>query len=375
MPDFKISEIHHSSGRVTYLVSGSLPGEGQIKKRFETRDAADSAKLDFDRKRELALLRHTRREVRLMETTLTREQLTQAQAAFASLAARKETRKLIEVVEAGLGVKPRAPDRPLLEILPQFIKEKRDQKKLAPRSIDSLETRLTRFVEQVPDSPSEDNVRAWIFADGLTRTQINRRADVGNFLRWAVRKGYRDDHFMGSIERPKVPDKEIEPVAVLTPHQAGALLSAARKVEGGILTAYVALATWGGIRAGELDELTGDAINLKRREVSIGRERTESHRILSMEPNLVSILQTCSLMGNICPVNFRRIFATVRTVAGLFDEWKEDTMRHSYGSYHINKYHEVGLTARMMGNSPSVVFRNYHNPRPAEDVQAFWAIS
>ena len=82
--------------------------------------------------------------------------------------------------------------------------------------------------------------------------------------------------------------------------------------------------------------------------------------------------------GPIVPVNqynFNKLFDRVRKEAGLKDAWSPDSMRHSYGTYHVAKYESKSKTALMMGHSVRMLDRHYRRPLHRSDTTEFWSIS
>lgn len=57
----------------------------------------------------------------------------------------------------------------------------------------------------------------------------------------------------------------------------------------------------------------------------------------------------------------------------LLQPWN-NALRHSYGSYRMAKIRDIHRLASEMGDSPAMIDRHYHNPRPKSQAEAWFAI-
>ncbi|MCB1094810.1 MAG: hypothetical protein KDN22_04440 [Verrucomicrobiae bacterium] len=64
-----------------------------------------------------------------------------------------------------------------------------------------------------------------------------------------------------------------------------------------------------------------------------------------------------------------------RTVESKLRDWPQNCIRHSFGSYFLERTRDVAATALAMGNTPAVVMRHYHQLVDPDDANAFWSIS
>lgn len=56
-------------------------------------------------------------------------------------------------------------------------------------------------------------------------------------------------------------------------------------------------------------------------------------------------------------------------------KWKRNGLRHSYCSYRLAQTKNAAEVAFEMGNSPKMVFSNYHENVTPRDTAAWWAIN
>ena len=72
------------------------------------------------------------------------------------------------------------------------------------------------------------------------------------------------------------------------------------------------------------------------------------------------------------PANWRNIFAEVREAAGLWNNWPQNALRHSFISYHVARFRNENETAQIAGTSPTMIYKNYREiVRPKEAGEFF----
>jgi len=371
----------------TYQVVGPrLPGEPRrTRKSYKTEDEARAKAVEFDgllRKHKLA---QKAPDMRMAPTRLDLKRLKEAESIFDLVQndPRSAGRSLTELVQAGLGT--RAVRSAALEVIIEAFLAAKKNEELEVRSYQSLDSVLHMFGASQKTLTLE-SVRSFVGAKGFTEagefrpysstTRRNRRTQIGQLVRWAAAEAYIPEDFMDRVKAPKNKD-DVSEIVTITPQQARTLLDAARKVEGGCLWAYVLLATWAGVRPGELERLQPDQIDLERGVVEVGRPRTPTHRFHRLAPLAVYWLRREEDLLRFLPVpptssaGFRSKFAKVRGAAGLFEDWVEDTLRHTYISHGVPLFGAEGI-APQAGNSVIVIHRHYRKPKHAEDVADFW---
>jgi hypothetical protein len=55
--------------------------------------------------------------------------------------------------------------------------------------------------------------------------------------------------------------------------------------------------------------------------------------------------------------------------------WKNNALRHSYASYRLAELKDAARVALEMGNSPSMLFRNYRELVTEQEAQAWFALT
>jgi integrase len=363
-----------------------LPGEAQrTRKSFDELEDARKAATEWDALVAKHRAAKSSPDLRMAPTRLNADQLREAETAFTLIANDPQAsgRSLTELVRAGLGART-VRSKPLKDIVAEFLALKRDEN-VETRTYQSLDSATGQFMAR-SDTLSLEAVRAFVNERGYVEagesisysptTRRNRRTQIGQLVRWAAAEGYLAEDFMERVKAPRIKD-EVGDIVTLTPSQARDLLEAAKRIAEGKLFPYVLLATWAGVRPGELESLQPEQIDLDRGVVEVGRARTQSHRFHRLAPIALHWLRQAPDLKKCLPVSatasagFRALFAGVRGAANLLDGWAGDTLRHTYISYAVPLL-GADEVARQAGNSVGVINRHYRSPKGADDVADFW---
>lgn len=70
----------------------------------------------------------------------------------------------------------------------------------------------------------------------------------------------------------------------------------------------------------------------------------------------------------------RRQFIRVRKLAGVFDLWEKDLLRHTYASHHYALHKDMKNLPSTMGNSERVLFQHYIRPVPIADARRLFGL-
>ena len=70
---------------------------------------------------------------------------------------------------------------------------------------------------------------------------------------------------------------------------------------------------------------------------------------------------------------FRTRWEKCRTDAGLIP-WPHDVMRHTFATYHLAAFNDIGKLALQMGNSPQVIHSAYKGLVSKADAGRFFAL-
>lgn len=293
------------------------------------------------------------------------------------------------------------------EVVAELVqsKEQRFQRgDLRERSYRDFRHRAEKFAKgfekRVAAEITGQQIKDWLNAQKLgPRTNKNYIAIIGECFRYAVQKRYLalsplDD--LTDVDRKELCGNggdEIEP-SILTIEQAEKLLTAARNNRDLGLLAAVTLGLFCGLRSEELKRL--DWANVRHTDaqpvVTIGAKIAKKRRIrhVDIPKNAVQWLVFCAKTeGPVAENNhtndFQKRFRKLQKLAGFGHDdekgewvstWKNNAMRHSFGSYHYALHGNPLETSRLLGHKASdqVLFDHYRALATKAQAEKYFAI-
>lgn len=284
---------------------------------------------------------------------------------------------------------PKAPIR-VKDLVAEF--RAADTKRGGPRSKNSLKEIRTKL-----------EIR---FCAAFGNRWVHELALSDEVARWFTRMGFRGNtrkgwhRMLGALFSYAKKHKHIPPtlnpletvepgrgrpgeVPVFTVEEAEALLRHAENGEDEklhLLIPYLAIGLFAGLRPDELAELTWDDVWKTPGHIEV-RPRPHARpsgraRFIKIQPNLAAWLapyRKCT----------ERVLPSASTVARLrrilrakigHDEWPQDVMRHSFGSYRLAITKNKPALAEEMDNSVAVIDLHYRRPIPQPTARRYWAI-
>lgn len=160
------------------------------------------------------------------------------------------------------------------------------------------------------------------------------------------------------------------------------ILGAAMDLTSGI--APLALMIFGGIRPFEVRRLNWKDVSFEDNIVSVRQNVSKIGRTrhVTMLPAMRAWLETCeSRTGPLCPKGWIYRWAGIRHRAGwdsYANPWPEDSLRHTYASYHAKTYKNFPLLQIEMGHSSSrLLWARYLNMAgvTSQMAEEFWTIT
>lgn len=229
----------------------------------------------------------------------------------------------------------------------------------------------TRFVHEV----TSKEIAAWIQAKNPSPVSFNNwRERIGFLFGHAIRKGY-----MGSTNPIEAVEKEEpfdEKPEIFTVDDLAKLLNAATPE----LVPILALGAFTGIRMAELMRLEWKEVNFHTGFVEVmGRKaKSRSHRSVEMHPNLLAWLAPYAgrtgCIWNGTENTFRYFLRPILKATGV--KWAKNGLRHSYASYHLQKYNNVNKLALDLGHTSSdLIFSNYRALANKTDAERYFGIT
>ena len=219
----------------------------------------------------------------------------------------------------------------------------------------------------------------------ISRTKNNYLTTLSTLFLFGRDNKYCYENPTENIKRSIIDDKEI---GILNVDQTIRLLKNCLEEDIGMLC-FICLGAFAGIRRSEICKLEWANIDLEENEIEIkpAVSKTRSRRIIKIEENLREWLLYCprgeypaiSKNVDVCGEHLKKLVDENKSITPfrerLLPKWPQNALRHSYGSYHLSHFNDEGLTSRNMGNSPSVIFKNYRSIVKSSATKAYWNIT
>jgi integrase len=247
---------------------------------------------------------------------------------------------------------------------------------LRQRYLDDLRVRIGRFVEAFADRKLAEiepvEVDRYLRDKGVrpsTRNVIALR--IGVFFAYAKKMGWVSENPVAGLDKAKV--TPVEP-GILSVEELARLLEAADERT----LPFIALGAFSGLRTAELQRLEWKDIHWEEKlvEVSALTSKTASRRLIKMQANLLEWLAPYrTRKGKICPEDLYKLLKEDRIRAGM-DRWLPNSLRHSFGSYHLAFFRSAAETALEMGHvNAAITFRYYRELVTPGEAERFWRIA
>jgi integrase len=248
-------------------------------------------------------------------------------------------------------------------------------KGLRPESLKSYRSTYNQFGSMFDndnlDGITADQVATWLDGQHYSAVRFNRAlADLGTLRNWTGSKGHsvgRHDPFAGN-ERRLLDQAD---VSILTVEQAADYLAKAVKVPScGPVTVLVLLC---GLRVAEAlqtrpqDIDLGDGIVTVRGQASKLRAR----RICTLQPSAAHWLRLALDNGGVLPLS-QSVYDKARRAS--LKAIPANSLRHSFCSYHLAHFKNIGLTAEEAGNSPEMIAKHYKELVRPKAAAKFWQV-
>ncbi len=367
-----IHKLTYTSGATAWQVACMVNGN-RIREAFETREKAE--------RRAAAIRTQVTNEGRL---TFALDANTRAEAARSIEKLKPHSATITEAVDYYLKHYLRFRSAPTVKtVLAEIIAQKKASGR-RERTIRQFGFLGERFVLSFGNrrlstiTPEEINV--WLVDEKIhglklsSVSRINYLVAVGNIFSFGVRHGYCDHNPVKLLDRPS---RESTDIKFLTVEQIISLLLHAQKHE---LVPYVALGVFAGLRPEkELRALEWSKVNLLECTIRIDASlaKTRQRRVVEICDALVDYLTPhTKKRGLVVPFTnqeFRTRWEKCRVDAGLIP-WAHDVMRHTFATYHLAAFNDIGKLSLQMGNSAQVIHSAYKGLVSKADAEKFFAL-
>lgn len=329
---------------------------------------------------------NTLRSTHLVTTTLSQEQVTEAERAISKLTPRYTLTEATDFflqhhLDSDFSISIHRARR-------EFI-EAREKEGLEDSTVHQYSMVISRLAERIGRETPIHEITTAMITDFLaacrarngtdpatTKTWNNYRGDLANFFEWCTGQGWIGRNPAAEIPKKRATEKGIP--QILTVEQARKLMAYLEDYHNGAFARHFSLALFAGIRPsprGELGKLHRHPdqerlIDLDRGVVHIPPDvsKTDQKRQIKIRDNLRAWLQ--EYPGPIFPEYHQTRLQAIRKEFHL----GHDILRHSFFSYHISAFRSVGDAAIEGGNSEAIIRRHYLNLATQREGEAFWRI-
>ena len=257
------------------------------------------------------------------------------------------------------------------EIVSEFLETKKADG-VSQFHLSDRQSRLRKFAAAFSsriDRITTAEIEQWLGTlGGSRRTKKNYRDAVTQLFRFARSRRYLPKNERTAAEEVIVPLSREGEIEIYSPDELRLLL---RNAPDQLLPFFV-LGAFAGLRSQEIMRLEWREIHIEEGfiEISAAKAKTASRRLVPLLPVAKAWLTWIGKKGGRV-MEYAHNAALWRARAqfcqtGIKDggktvsfDWKSNALRHSYASYRLAEIKDAARVALEMGNSPSMLFRNY----------------
>lgn len=188
---------------------------------------------------------------------------------------------------------------------------------------------------------------------------VKGRSILHSIFACGIKHGWCASNPVDAIVRPELREAEVLP---LTWEQLLALLRTARKPRHSLCMPALGIMLWAGVRPAEVMRLDWSDLDWEERVISLQPQHTKTGgcRHITMHPVLLTWLTLFAspppTNGNICPPDWCHRWSRLRNDAGIL-HWQQDTLRHTFASYHLKHWHDLERLQEEMGHRSTRLLR------------------
>jgi len=277
----------------------------------------------------------------------------------------------VEDWAAGRSKNPRVVAKKVSDVVDEFLTSK-EVEGVSFFHLEDRKYRLKKFTQAFSgriDQITTHDVEAWL--NGLKvngRTRNNYRSAMLQLFRYGRSKRYLPRNEPTVVEDVPKANSNGGAIEIYTPPQLRLLLLNAPDK----LLPFFAIGAFAGLRSQETMRLDWTDIRFEQGfiEVTAAKAKTASRRLVPLLPVLSAwLLPLRKKNGHVVGYTRNDMLSVARqefckTGIKHGDEtivfnWKPNALRHSYASYRLAEIKDAARVALEMGNSPSMLFRNY----------------
>lgn len=272
---------------------------------------------------------------------------------------------------AGRSKTSRVITKSVREIVDEFLVSK-EVEGVSFFHLEDRKYRLKKLAGAFPgriDQITTHEVETWLNGLGVSaRTRNNYRNAALQLFRYARAKRYLPRNEPTVVEDVATANGSEGAIEIYSSQELRLLLSNAPAK----LLPFFAIGAFAGLRSQEIMRLDWGDVRFEQGfiEVAAAKAKTASRRLAPLPPVLAAwLLPLRKKSGHVVGYTRNDMLSVARTEfckTGIKSEdqivkftWKPNALRHSYASYRLAEIKDAARVALEMGNSPSMLFRNY----------------
>ena len=269
-------------------------------------------------------------------------------------------------------------DGPTMErVVAMFVALFQDRSKSHREKVEKVGKWLARDFQCQLKAVSPIMLVQWF---GKIKGSDTQRATVYRYVRlffnWTVKMDLLDRSPFRAVDCPRARSRK----DILDAGQMRALLDAEMS---DLMRASILLGGFAGLRSIEIQRMNWEDIDVKAGQIWVRPEVSKQHhgmmdRIVDLtEPMVRREKFFTGKKGRIVPGSAQAFYEERRRLAANlgWDGFPENSLRHSFATYHLARCKSAPLTAFQMGHSsPAMVQRVYAVPAARADEKAWWEI-
>jgi integrase len=230
------------------------------------------------------------------------------------------------------------------------------------------------------------------FAESAPKTRNERRGIVKMFFQWAVEQDYlANTHRLLEASRLKHENADVEEIECYSGAELRSMLERCNRAPAPAkdgeepeadyrdLLPVLALAGLAGLRETEILRLDWRDVWRVPDHIEVGalKAKTRSRRLIEFYASLNQWLEPFrDKSGPIYDQDSKKFHEQFKRLRDDLEiQHRRNGMRHSYISAHYALHSDEGLTAKLAGNSPAMVHRNYKGLLTKKEGEAWFAVA
>jgi integrase len=246
----------------------------------------------------------------------------------------------------------------------------------SPRHIQTTRHHLTKFCRKCPGkirAITVEDITEYLHSFDCLKTRLNHRITIISLFRFAQRRGILPEKETTAPERSDRPSVATHEPEILTPEEMVTLLNNCGNRK---LRAWLVLGGLCGLRSAEIERLCWEHIKGDHIILGASITKTARRRVAEIPGNAAAWLE--DLRQDTGPVSYvspRALYEELKKLLIKVNiQWKQNALRHSFASYHLEFHRDPPRTSKTAGHSLRILETTYAKLVSREDAVAWFSV-